>query len=87
MEERTRKEIIILKLTAQTSGFFKGDKMTDREFKKFALVVMLIRIQADTEKLKKIKEPKEKKEFKIKLDTLIADYENLMKELKEEPLF
>lgn len=61
--------------------------MTDRELKKFALVGMLIRIQADTDKLKKITEPKAKEDLKIKLDTLNAEYDKLLKELKEEPQF
>lgn len=40
--------------------------MTDRELKKFALVGMLIRIQADTDKMNKVKLVEQKGKTKTK---------------------
>ena len=61
--------------------------MTDRELKKFALVGMLIRIQADTDKLKRVKAEEQKERLKQSIDNLTTEYNNLLKELKEKPLF
>jgi hypothetical protein len=61
--------------------------MTDRELKKFALVGMLIRIQADTDKLKRVKAEEQKERLKKNIDNLTTEYNNLLKELKEKPLF
>lgn len=60
--------------------------MTERELKKFALVGMLIRIQADTEKLKKVKPTEEKARLKQSIDTLTEEYNKLLNELQEKPL-
>jgi hypothetical protein len=61
--------------------------MTEKELKKFALVGMLVRIQADTDKLKKVKSPKDKELLQQKVDTLTEEYNKLLEELKTKPLF
>lgn len=60
--------------------------MTERELKKFALVGMLRRIQADTDRLKKVKPTEQKERLKQSNDTLTEEYNKLLKELQEKPL-
>lgn len=60
--------------------------MTERELKKFALVGMLRRIQADTDRLKKVKPTEQKERLKQSIDTLTEEYNKLLKELQEKPL-
>ncbi len=60
--------------------------MTDKELKKFALVGMLIRIQADTDKLKRVKSVEQKERLQKGIDNLTAEYNKLLNELQEKPL-
>lgn len=60
--------------------------MTERELKKFALVGMLRRIQADTDRLKKVKPTEQKERLKQSIDTLTEEYNKLLNELQEKPL-
>lgn len=61
--------------------------MTEKELKKFALVCMLVRIQADTDKMNKVKSVEQKERLKQSIDNLTTEYNNLLNELKEKPLF
>ena len=47
---------------------------------------MLIIIQADTEKLKKVKPTEEKARLQQSIDTLTEEYNKLLNELQEKPL-
>jgi hypothetical protein len=44
---------------------------------------MLVRIQADTDKIKKVKSPKDKERLQQKVDTLTGEYNKLLEELKK----
>ena len=47
---------------------------------------MLRRIQADTDRLKKVKPTEQKERLKQSNDTLTEEYNKLLKELQEKPL-
>lgn len=57
--------------------------MTDRELKEYALVGLLVRINADKEQLTKITEPKDRVRVETRLDRMIQYYESLLNELRE----
>lgn len=56
--------------------------MTDRELKLYAVSGLLVRINAEQEKLNKSKDNESRKIIQDRIDKMIDDYEELLRELK-----
>ena len=56
--------------------------MTDRELKLYAVSGLLVIINAEQDKLKKSKDNESRKIIQDRIDKLIYDYEELLRELK-----
>lgn len=56
--------------------------MTERELKKYALVGLLVQIQAEEKKLNKTATDKER--IKTKVETMKAEYNSLLEELQQK---
>ena len=60
--------------------------MTDRELKMYALAGMLIRLQAEQDKLKKAIDESRRKQLQQRIDTITEHYNETLKELQGNPL-
>lgn len=56
--------------------------MTDRELKMYALAGMLIRLQAEQDKLKKATDESRRKQLQQRIDTITEHYNETLKELQ-----
>lgn len=57
--------------------------ITDRELKEYALIGLLVRINAEKEKLTKQTEPKAKTMIEPRIDRMTQIYESLLYELRQ----
>ena len=60
-----------------------ADMITDRELKEYALIGLLVRINAEKEKLTKQTEPKAKVMIETRIDRMTQIYESLLYELRQ----
>lgn len=60
--------------------------MTDRELKMYALAGMLIRLQAEQDKLKKATTESRRKELQQRIDKITEHYNETLTELQGNPL-
>lgn len=58
--------------------------MTERELKKYALVGILVQIQAEEKKLNKTATATDKERINNKIETMRAEYNNLLEELQQK---
>lgn len=57
--------------------------MTDRELKEYALIGLLVRINADKEQLQKITDIKDRIRVETRIDIMTQYYESLLYELRQ----
>lgn len=57
--------------------------MTEKELKKYAVVGLLVRIEAEQKRLQRIKREEEKKIVQSKIETLVEHYMELLNEIRE----
>lgn len=57
--------------------------MTEKELKKYAVVGLLVRIEAEQKRLQRTKREEEKKIVQIKIETLSEHYIELLNEIRE----
>lgn len=57
--------------------------MTEKELKKYAVVGLLVRIEAEQKRLQRIKREEEKKIVQSKIETLAEHYMELLNEIRE----
>ena len=57
--------------------------MTDRELKEYALIGLLVRINADKEQLQKAADIKDKIRIETRIDKMTQYYESLLRELRQ----
>lgn len=57
--------------------------MTDRELKEYALIGILVRINADKEQLQKITDIKDRIRVETRIDIMTQYYESLLYELRQ----
>lgn len=62
---------------------YAADMITDRELKEYALIGLLVRINAEKEKLTKQTEPKAKVMIETRIDRMTQIYESLLYELRQ----
>ena len=60
--------------------------MTDRELKMYVLAGMLIRLQAEQDKLKKATDESRRKQLQQRIDTITEHYNETLAELQKNPL-
>ncbi len=56
--------------------------MTDRELKIYALSGLLVRIKHEQDRINKVKDTEHREQIQNSIDKMIADYEELLKELR-----
>lgn len=56
--------------------------MTDRELKLYAVSGLIVRMKAEQERLNKIRDNESRKIIQYNIDKMIADYNELLKELR-----
>ncbi len=57
--------------------------MTDRELKEYALIGLLVRINADKEQLQKITDTTDRIRIETRIDRMTQYYESLLYELRQ----